>query len=141
MTDAEIKKALVWHLNDETHCSGCPYEEHSVTHYCVDMVIQDALDLINRQQAEIERLKDENLQSEYPARIRVDDFLVCANSLGEWLEFCDSLKAEAITEFADRLKEKSRYPSGTIYVEHIDNLVKKWWVMRSDIQRLVEKKL
>ena len=57
MTDNEIKKALVWHSNDETHCSGCPYEEHSVTHYCVDMVIQDALDLINRQQAEIERFK------------------------------------------------------------------------------------
>lgn len=57
MTDAEIKKALVWHSNDETHCSGCPYEEHSVMHYCVDMVIQDALDLINRQQAEIKEWK------------------------------------------------------------------------------------
>lgn len=62
-------------------------------------------DFLNRQQAEIERLKDENLQSEYPARIRVDDFFVCANSLGEWLEFCDSLKAEAIKEFVERLKK------------------------------------
>ena len=58
MTDAEIKKALVWHSNDETHCSGCPYEEHSVTHYCVDMVIQDALDLLNRQQARIKELEE-----------------------------------------------------------------------------------
>lgn len=58
MTDNEIKKALAWHSNDETHCSGCPYEEHSVTHYCVDMVIQDALDLINRQQARIKELEE-----------------------------------------------------------------------------------
>ena len=58
MTDNEIIKALEWHSNDETHCSACPYEEHSVTHYCVDMVIKDALDLINRQKAEIENLKD-----------------------------------------------------------------------------------
>ena len=138
MTDNEIKKALECHADpDVKACKICPYEGNK---QCPYLLSEDALDLINRQQAEIERLKDENLQSEYPARIRVDDFLVCANSLGEWLEFCDSLKAEAIKEFADRLKEKSRYPSGTIYVEHIDNLVKKWWVMRSEFGYIKSKR-
>lgn len=59
MTDEQIIKALEWHSNNETHCSACPYEEHSITHYCIDMVIEDALDLINRQKAEIERLTKE----------------------------------------------------------------------------------
>ena len=129
MTDNEIKKALEC-CADEMGCAkGCPFFDKKKSKCKVASPYgafeKLLLDLINRQQAEIERLKDENLQSEYPARIRVDDFLVCANSLGEWLEFCDSLKAEAIKEFAERLKEKSRYPSGTIYVEHIANLVKE----------------
>jgi len=34
--------------------------------------------------------------------------------------YCDGIK-----EFAERLKAHSRYPNGTIYAEHIDNLVKE----------------
>ena len=66
MTDEQIIKALKWHINDETHCSPCPYEEHSVTHSCLEMLIKDSLDLINRQKSEIEILirKKETLRDE-----------------------------------------------------------------------------
>ena len=68
----------------------------------------DILGVINRQQAEIERLKPfEEKIAEYNSSIRVEDMLVFASSLEEWLEFCDNLKAEARKEFAERLKERS----------------------------------
>lgn len=60
-------------------------------------------DLIKHQQAESERLKPLEKFSEFNSHIRVEDMLVCANSLGEWLEFCDNLKAEAYKELADKL--------------------------------------
>lgn len=111
MTDNEIKKALEWHSNDETHCSGCPYEEHSVTHYCVDMVIQDALDLINRKDAEIERLRPYGTQVEVSKKIESE------------------IKAEAIKEFAERVKMAFYYEFDeiipSIMADNIDNLVKE----------------
>ena len=51
MTDEQIIKALDCCSNRSTKCIVCPYFEKT---YCVD---RDALDLINRQNAEIERLK------------------------------------------------------------------------------------
>lgn len=129
MTEAEIKKALEC-CADETGCAkGCPFFDKKKSKCKVASPYgafeKLLLDLINHQQAEIERLKDENLQSEYPARIRVDDFFVCANSLGEWLEFCDSLKAEAIKEFAERLKENCKVIGAPLITNRIDNLVKE----------------
>ena len=139
MTDKEIKKALECCATDTCFTNSCPFEDESDgfdISKCTSSLSRIALDLLNRQQAEIERLKDENLQSEYPARIRVDDFLVCANSLGEWLEFCDSLKAEAIKELAERVKMAFYYEFDeiipSIMADNIDNLVKEMVVMRSE---------
>ena len=54
--------------------------------------------------AEIERLKPfEDKIAEYNSHIRVEEMLVFASSLGEWLEFCDNLKAEAYKEFAEKV--------------------------------------
>ena len=45
-------------------------------------------------QAEIERLKSfEDKIAEFKSHIRVEDMLVFASSLEEWLEFCDNLKS------------------------------------------------
>ncbi len=81
-------------------------------------IIQAAIDLINRQQAEIERLHNENEE--------LLKAIANAYDLNCFLEASRKcVRNEAIKEFAERLKEKSRYPYGTIYVEHIDNLVKE----------------
>ena len=80
MTDKEIIKALECCIKF-IDCTECPYK--GITKCSVEV---DALDLINRQQAEIERL----------------------TAGQEILHKCiASIKAEAITDFAKRLREKS----------------------------------
>lgn len=68
MTDEQIKKALeVCSMTNMTlECKNCPYNTFNVR-YCSIKLCEDALDLINRQQAEIERLKAkcENTQIGY----------------------------------------------------------------------------
>ena len=65
---------------------------------------KDALfDKAEELKAEIERLKPfENKIAEFKSHIRVEDMLVFASSLEEWLEFCENLKAEAIKEFCEK---------------------------------------
>lgn len=60
MTDAEIIRALECCEKGFANCDGCPYDDDN--NYCVtkdgkSLIIQDALYLIKRQKAEIERLK------------------------------------------------------------------------------------
>ena len=65
------------------------------------------LDIINHQDAEIKRLKPfEEKIAEYNSSIRVEDMLVFADSLAEWMEFCDNLKAEARKEFSQKLENR-----------------------------------
>ena len=56
MNDNDIIKALE-HCLVSGDCAACMYNEYR----CFDM-IQDAFDLINRQKAEIEKLRKENLE-------------------------------------------------------------------------------
>ena len=112
MTDNEIKKALVC-CADEMGCAkGCPFFDKKKSKCKVASPYgafeKLLLDLINRQQADNERLK--KLLEEADV-----NYNKCAKRFYK----------EGVKEFAERLKEKSRYPSGTIYVEHIDNLVKE----------------
>lgn len=60
LTDKEIVKALEWHLNNENNCAECPLVviKNSTT-YCVDVLLQNTLDLINRLQAEKQNLEIE----------------------------------------------------------------------------------
>jgi hypothetical protein len=60
MTDEQIIKALEYCTNNYGHCENCPYRENEKGIYCVRYLPQNALDLINQQQVEIERLKKEN---------------------------------------------------------------------------------
>lgn len=57
MTDNEIIKALECCTKSDTnenYCDPCPYLHEK---YCAAKISKDALDLINRQKAEIEMLK------------------------------------------------------------------------------------
>lgn len=94
MTDNEIIKALE-HCK-VSNCLGCPC--HSRDENCLDLIAPKALDLINRQQAEIERLTDRNVEL-----------------WGENRVACKKAKSEAIKEFAERLKEKA-YLDGAVSI-------------------------
>ena len=89
MTDYEIIKGL--ECCGRESCNGCPYNKNC---HQGNPMIGDALDLIKRQQEEIERLKE---------------FIVETRR-------CDKeIKSEAVKAFAERLKDRivnfpSEYP-------------------------------
>ena len=122
MEDNEIIKALECCI--APNCGECPIfnnkEIRKVPGRCIVTLEKDALDLINRQKEEIERLEKsfsfdfDNFESEYDSKI----------------------KGEAVKEFAERLKEhkidvdvsfgygKEVYTEAVAVIE-IDNLVKE----------------
>ena len=111
LTDEEIMKALEWHLNDdEKDCTGCSYKERKLIGNCVEYLLKDSLDLINRQKAEIENLDRANLQL---------------------MAIMEMAQSEARKEFAERLKKKATYyrcRDGIKYavsISDIDNLLKE----------------
>lgn len=115
MRDNEIIKALEC-CADESYenCNECPYSIDTVS--CERMkLLEDSLYLINRQNAEIERLKEwENLLK---------------------AEKHSLIKSEVIKEFANKLKKHSRkmqssdfsgdFWDAAVLVEDIDNLVEE----------------
>ena len=108
MTEKYIIKALERCTTNS--CAGCPAGTDSPA--CVGNVMKEALDLIIRQQAEIERLKgwERLLKAESHAPI------------------IKKAKAEAYKEFAERLKANDFFANFTYKGEArliIDNLVEE----------------
>ena len=114
LTDSEIIKALECCSNNVLYeqCVGCPYEKYlDKGHTCIIKATKNALDLINRQKAEIEEL-DYKLgallcyvtngklsKSTYPLATMttaVDDAIT---------DDCNDAKSEAVKEFAQRVKD------------------------------------
>lgn len=123
MTDSEIIKALECCGNNT--CRECVYntsdDRFDLT--CTTNMAKDALDIINRQQTEIDILirKKETLRdeiAEQQAEIeRLTNKLEYLN--GKYLIPQQKIKAEAIKGFAERLKEKAYTTS--------QNIVGKCW--------------
>jgi hypothetical protein len=111
MTDKEIIKALK-HCYEHKSCNdcvGCLGAEECILN--VDPA-GDIYPIIKRQQAEIEDYRrnikqlSETLTGGNGLRIRVDNMIVYADDLEEWLEFCDKQKAETIKELEAKIHEK-----------------------------------
>lgn len=111
MIDNEIKKALECCMKTEfiSDCAKC----EMLAFDCKDTLIENALNLINRQKAEIESLKHRKTE----LQIRNQEL--------------QHEKSEAIKEFADRLKTETFLAKAVESVEHviwmneIDNIVKE----------------
>ena len=120
MTDNEIIKAL------ESEVKSAEYVD---SEYCdgVDLtLIKSALDLINRQKAEIERLK-ECPKCIYEYDGNTTEYCVegpCSN-----FKTVEQIKSEAYKEFAEHLKEmwsNNYYDSPDVdFDEFVDNLLKE----------------
>ena len=98
MTDNEIIKALECcsHRNGNLQCELCP--AYSIAQMCMEDLMSDALDLINRQKAAIERLQKHNL---VVARKHYDDGIKeFAEKVNELLERYSVIheNAEAATQ-------------------------------------------
>lgn len=125
MTDNDIIKALECCGCDNYQCDNCPYAYKTCTVY------KDSLDLINRQKAEIERLRSMNRAK-----------LATIHDLQIELKIA---KSEAIKEFAERLKDHSRKMqssdfSGDFWDEAVDFSGDTWdeAVLVEDIDELVK---
>ncbi len=107
MTDNEIIKALEC-CKDEGVCTGCPLFEQK-TAKCITRLNFYALDLINRQKAEIERLKEANagLALGLLHDVVNDDPMLRK-------EITAVAKAEAIREFAERLKDMHKHNTTSV---------------------------
>ncbi len=113
MKDTDIIKALDY-CSKQGITSEC--ERCTVGNGCRSELIISALDLINRQKAEIERL-------DKCREINVSSIATLHQEL-------KTAKSEAIKEFAERLKKLWSMPDGeivcrTVYTDEIDNLVKE----------------
>ena len=90
MTDAEIKKALECCKSSLQICrADCPLLSETE---CSRALRENVLDLINRQKAEIERLKAKK-------RLYLERW-------GESLDWVKQERAESIKDFAERLKDR-----------------------------------
>ena len=111
MTDNEIIKALECLCGVALKCRECQYSNRYQFPLCQQRVAKDTLDLINRQRAEIERLKIEN-QS---LRMAANSYKIHYN--------------EAVKEFAEKLKDdwwhNAYYSEDVNVLDWIDNLVKE----------------
>lgn len=116
MTDNDVIKALECHTGKRSkRCQVCPYTIYGC--YCLDHLHPDLLDLINRQKAEIDSLKIElqarrNAANGYKAE--VERLQGCVKTEAEVRAIAketirnqiQSIKAEAVKEFAARLIQK-----------------------------------
>ena len=116
MTDNEIIKALECCGSGHGNCNDCPYDvETCITTEGKIFLMKDALDLINRQKAEIERLEK--------------DFMKCKLEKEMIHQVATEIQTVAIKDFAERLKRKYESVDGQ-YIDRvlntdIDNLVKE----------------
>lgn len=124
MTDEQIIKALECCATDDgDDCSQCPYGNivyKSGSGGCVNRCRKDALDLINRQKAEIERLTDLSDQLG-------NDIDIKLNYIYDLEEKIETAKSEAIKEFAEQLIRTADGDDeyGTVFVFNINDLVKE----------------
>ena len=121
MTDKDIIKALEC-CGIKTDCKGCYFDTHESEDICAREIVKNAFDLINHQKEEIEFLRktiDKNAK----------------RALDVTLEEIEKSRVEAIKEFANKLKKRSRkmqssdfsgdFWDAAVLVEDIDNLVKE----------------
>lgn len=132
MTDNEIMKALECCRAETVLCPQCPLKDVGYT--CEDKLTGYAFDLVNHQKAEINTLESErnnykewylslaNEVNQYPCKTVVGN-----NSEKDYDNLIASIKAEAIKDFAERLKEKFGIYDCIVTVNNEDvyNLVKE----------------
>ena len=89
MNKDEIKKMLDMCIDPNADCRGiCKYCDYI---YCQDYLCRDALNLINEQEAEIDRLKEENKQVQIEVLNKVKE---CIYDISPYNPFVTKVKVE-----------------------------------------------
>ena len=146
LTDKEIVKALEC-CSINKGCTGCYFNTHETDDMCPRVLMRNTLDLVNRQEKEIERLSfvrtrdaqryeqkisDQahtncllmDLHSEAIKEVKdLEEKLKTAQAENERLSritrtMVGEIKAEAYTEFAEELKKRKYLDEGWLHGEH-----------------------
>ena len=118
MTQDEIKEALECCSNQNTgSCKDCPYNDNNEFHCAYGEMCKDALNIINEQEKDIERLKAENdMNMQYIRMMGIQSNIKTSN------ERVKQAKIEVLKELKDMLRNK---PSGWAYTIYIDDMIKE----------------
>lgn len=124
MTDKEILKVFKY-CQAATSCINCQWYN---TEKCKNNdLTEKVLSIINRQKAEIERLKAKSKQKnpyeEYGNCVAIGDSLVFTHTLNDYDKLIKDIETEAIKEFAKLIIDTSR--NGVIRAADIPDLVKE----------------
>lgn len=117
--EEEVINCLCFYVDRQ--CNNCDIKDSACCVSCVNTEIRDALALINRQKAEIERLTAER-DNEHRCYLHI------CEDLKQAVNRNITAKSEAIKDFAQRLKEKrgTTFPFvSTVFTADIDTLVKE----------------
>ena len=127
----DVMRALECHsLEEISTCDDCPYCDTTEAGSCGCVMAKDALALLREKDAEIERLTAENefhkSEIEEMSKDRLELHKAIARMKkydGQWKKDLETARADAITEFAEKLKERMRevYPAD-IYDSDIDQI-------------------
>lgn len=109
MTDEEIMKALENCTSHSPCCPLCKYDaEYDISSECMGALMIDALDLLNRKDAEIDII----LRKKEKLRDEICELQAENERLKHWIAdkggliLMESAKVDAIKEFAERLKSE-----------------------------------
>ncbi|MDD6988752.1 hypothetical protein [Ruminococcus sp.] len=108
MTDNEIIKSMQCVIGNDANCSECTYQKVLPFPSCRMMCAKNALNLINRQQAEIERYL-------HSIKLLENDVATAKSEAIKW--FAEKLKMECYATYDEVL------PS--LFADIIDKLVKE----------------
>ena len=115
MTDNEIIKAMQCVIGNDVNCSECTYQKVLPFPSCRMMCAKNALDLINRQKSEIERVEKELMKCKLEKELLHKTI--------------NQIKSEAIKWFAEKLKMEcyATYDEvlPSLFADIIDKLVKE----------------
>ena len=120
MTENEIMEMLEICSSEKRGCKECPVD-HLGYCECMTPMSINCLDLINRQKAEIERLT-----------LEYAGFKAGVKHFADIGKMYSEVRAEAIKEFAERLKERKYQSSDWSHGEH------PYVVEESDIDEILE---
>lgn len=113
MTDNEIIKALECCISQKNCEENCPYSEWKINNFCcIQISTLDAIELINRQEKELEdKFEIIGQQGRYIKGLKEENKKIKTNIYKMAIDkaLAEKARVEAIKEFADKLKEKA-YP-------------------------------
>ena len=138
MTNNEIKKAVECHIKRQCRndCPNSTEERQLLNRPCSQMIAEDALDLINRYEAEIERLEGDLIEERTRRKnavAEIERLKGYVTPVVQMVNAYDLLNArnEAIKEFAERLQIyvipqlADGYTREIVLKSSIDDLVKE----------------